>query len=151
MTPCRDYIIQAEGGGAPRSRLFYQGEHIATVHGTLLEAQYAFRGGYLVFTRNGLVKGETLHITLLDMQRRPMDFVALGDPNEQGRLTDLRAVAPESMTFSFFGAGDSWRLTVLNIPARMSLEEDGPVSYPGTVAAARHRLRLERFTSTTAA
>jgi hypothetical protein len=151
MTPCRDYIIQAESGGSPRSRLFYQGEHVATVHGTVLEAQFAFKGGYLVFTRNGLVKGETLHIALLDTQRRPMDFVALSDPDEQGRLTDLHAAAPDAMTFSFFGSDDLWRLTVMNIPARMALEEDGPVRYPGSVAAARHRLRLERFNSTAAA
>jgi hypothetical protein len=54
------------------------------------------------------------------------------------------------MTFSFFGNNDLWRLTVMNIPARMALAEDGPVSYPGSVAAARHRLRLEKYNSTAA-
>jgi hypothetical protein len=144
MTPCRDYILQAEGGEPPRARLFYQGQHVATVHGSVLEAQYSFRGGFLVFTRNGLVKGERLHVTLLDTQRRPMDFIELGQPEEHGRLTDLRASGAEALTFSFFGS-DSWRLSVMNVPARVSLDEDSPVRYPGTVATARHRLRLEKF------
>jgi len=144
MKPVRDFIIQAEGGETPRARLFYQGSLVGSVYGSVLEAQYQFRGGYLVVTRDGLVAGESLHFALLDTQRRPMDFASLG-PGQGGSVRDLRAAGPESLSFQF-GGSERWQLTVMEVPRRVT--DDVPmVRYPGAGAMARHRLKLEATAS----
>jgi len=140
MKPVRDFIIQAEGGEPPRARLFSQGALVGTVYGSVLEAQFQFRGGYLILTRDGLVSGDSLHVALLDTQRRPMDFISLG-PVEGGSVRELRAAGPESLSFQF-GGEERWQLMVMEVPRR-AYSDDSMIRYPGAGAMVKHRLKLE--------
>jgi hypothetical protein len=98
--------------------------------GAVLEAQFRVQDGFLVLATEGTPFEEALHIHLLDGALQLRDSLELSAQYTPGVLTNLTVTPAGELTFSFFGASDQWRLSVLPQPARLLWGNQAPVRRP---------------------
>lgn len=99
-----------------RSRLLHQERNTGTVvPGTVLEAQIAVDGGWLLFTTHDIPAEEGLEISLIDRSCKLVDSAALYWPYATGTFKNLVLASEDTVTFDFFG-DHRWRVKVFGAP-----------------------------------
>jgi hypothetical protein len=95
-----------------KSAIIFDGQKTdAIVDGLVLDAQYQFWLGFILFTTDDVPYEEMLHITLISEQFRVIDRIDLGCAYHSAILSNILIRNQASIEFSFFGL-ERWLLTI---------------------------------------
>lgn len=100
----------------PRIFLRYASNYRLEVTGAILERQFTDGGRHILFVTEDIPFEETLHIYLVNSNLEPIDHLSLSAIYSPGILKNISITAPNEISFSFFDAQETWRLTVTEKP-----------------------------------
>lgn len=90
-------------------------QHRARIDGTVLEAAYQLKDGYLIVSTDGDAFEDCLHFTLCDPALQPHEVIHLGGAYQTGTFRSREVGPGLRLRFAFF-SDESWHLEVLPKP-----------------------------------
>ena len=143
MIEVTEFQLRRVDAEIPRGQLLNRGgTTLASVDGTMLEAQFEVADGYLIVTTDGDPFEDALHLTLFDRNFQRRDRLSIGLPYRTGRFRLLGTGPSDRLRFSFF-VDDVWQLDVLRRGRRAFRWLPTAVRRPGAFLQ-KHWLELER-------
>jgi len=132
LHPLRQYKRRLALGGQPLS---------VVVNGDEIGLQRDFGGATLLATHYDYFDGVNHWFYLLSDRGRVLDQIRM--PDVFGFIQDVTDVAPNELTFGYFGSNDEWRITVSRSGA-WSFNSDELWKRPNRFLLARRYLTLRR-------
>jgi len=116
MRQANDFSIKSPSDeNAERRYLLFKGKDTGIcIHGERVTLQYEVSRGYLIATDQDSYDGVGNWFYLISPDLQVLDVV--GPPDSYGFIQNVTLANAEQISFSFFGSGNKWALSVLPEP-----------------------------------
>ena len=116
MRQANDFSVESDSDNkAGRRHLFFKGKNTGiSIHGERVTLQYEVSRGYLIATDKDSYAGVGNWFYLISPDLQVLD--AVGPPDSYGFIQNVSLANAEQISFSFFGSGNKWALSVLPEP-----------------------------------
>lgn len=111
----------------PKISLKIDSNRSVEVTGAILEAQYTDGHRHILFVSEDIPFEETLHIYLMSSNLQLIDSLSLYASYSPGILGNITVTQPNTISFSFFNAEETWQLDIADKPTTLLWGNKPPV------------------------